>query len=89
MGFIKNTILLSLGLMNVSKEKAKSIYEELLKEGEKKKEESDFLKKNWERIEHLEDNICEIPKLITKKVFIETTNIIDAFKKRLKDIKET
>lgn len=90
MGFIKNTILFSLGLMNVSKEKAKIICEELIKEGERAKEENEFLKKNWDKVEHFSDNIGEIPKIITKKVFSETIDIIDNLKKRFSDyVKET
>lgn len=90
MGFIKNTILFSLGLMNVSKEKARMIYEELVKEGERAKDENEFLKKNWEKVEHFSDNIGEIPKIVTKKIFAETIDIIENLKKRFSDyVKET
>lgn len=76
--------------MNVSRDRAKKIYEELIKEGEKVKDENEFLKKNWEKVEHLSDNIGEIPRIITKKVFAETMDIINNLKKRFSDyVKET
>ncbi len=86
---IRNSLLVGLGIAAVGRKRLIKIYETLKKEGDTFKEEVPVIKKRWQRVEIISDQIDELGQRIIKRLHIATqTELVELSKKIEKILKQ-
>uniref|UniRef100_A0A7C4XES0 Phasin family protein n=1 Tax=candidate division WOR-3 bacterium TaxID=2052148 RepID=A0A7C4XES0_UNCW3 len=90
-GRIRNGILAGLGMVSLSRKKFLKVYQDLIKEGEKARDESEFLKQKWQRLdswakefENLTLKLIERANLATRGQLEKLNEKVDRVIKELK-----
>ena len=83
---IKNGLLAGLGIASLCRKKLHRIYKDLIKEGETAKDESEFLKSHWNKLDAASEKVEDLAIRIIEKANLATQSQIDKLNKKVDKI---